>query len=80
MRIPKIDKVEIIEDYKLVLYFETGEKKLYDMKKNFKYECFKNLKNKNIFKTVKAVGETIEWETGEDINPEDLYFNSEIIK
>lgn len=79
MRIPKIDKVEIIEDYKLVLYFETGEKKLYDMKKNFKYKCFKKLENMELFKTVKAVGETIEWETGEDINPEDLYFNSEAI-
>lgn len=73
---PKISKVEVVENYKLILYFETGEKKLYDMKKNFKYECFKNLRNWEIFKTVKAVGETIEWETGEDINPEELYFNS----
>lgn len=73
---PKISKVEVVENYKLILYFETGEKKLYDMKKNFKYECFKNLRNREIFKTVKAVGETIEWETGEDINPEELYFNS----
>lgn len=79
MLIPKIKKVEVLENYELLLYFETGEKKIYDMKKNFQNECFCKLKDENIFKTVKSVGNTIEWETGEDINPEDLYFNSRIV-
>lgn len=46
------------------------------MKKNFKYPVFEKLKDINLFKKIKVNGETIEWETGEDINPDDLYFNS----
>lgn len=80
MLTPKINKVEVLEDYELLLYFETGEKKIYDMKKNFQYECFRKLKDKNLFKTVKPAGITIEWKTGEDINPDDLYFNSKLVK
>ena len=76
MLTPLIDKVEILEDYNLLIFFKNGEKKIYDMKKNFKYPVFEKLKDINLFKKIKVNGETIEWETGEDINPDDLYFNS----
>lgn len=76
---PKINKVETLEDYELLLYFETGEKKIYDMKKNLKYECFKKLKDEKLFKTVRPAGITIEWATGEDVNPDDLYLNSRLV-
>ena len=46
------------------------------MKKNLKYECFKELKNYEIFKKVHPRGVTIEWENGVDVNPDDLYYNS----
>lgn len=80
MLTPKINKVEVLENYELLLYFETGEQKIYDMKKNLTYKCFEKLKDMKLFKTVKPVGQTIEWETGEDVNPDDLYFNSRSIK
>ena len=76
MLTPLIEKVEILEDYNLLIFFKNGEKKIYDMKKNFKYPVFEKLKDINLFKKIKVNGETIEWETGEDINPDDLYFNS----
>ena len=76
MLTPLIKKVEILEDYNLLIFFENGEKKVYDMKKNLKYPAFEKLKDINLFKKLKVNGETIEWETGEDINPDDLYFNS----
>lgn len=80
MLTPKINKVEVLENYELLLYFATGEEKIYDMKKNFKHKCFEKLKDINLFKTVKPAGQTIEWETGEDVNPDDLYFNSRFVK
>ena len=76
MLTPLIKRVEILEDYNLLIFFENGEKKVYDMKKNFKYPVFEKLKDINLFKKLKVNGETIEWESGEDINPDDLYFNS----
>ena len=37
------------------------------------YEYFKNVK-------ISKTGITIEWQNGEDIAPENLYYNSEAIK
>ena len=37
MKYPKIKKVEILEDYLLRVFFDTGEIKIYDFKPNFKY-------------------------------------------
>ena len=56
-------------------HIENGEKRRYDMKPNFKYEAFKKLENYDLFRKVHPAGETIEWETGEDVCPERLYFD-----
>lgn len=76
MLTPRIEDVKVLEPYKVLLIFANGEKKVYDMKKNLKYECFKELKNYEIFKKVHSRGVTIEWENGVDVNPDDLYYNS----
>ena len=34
------------------------------------------LKDKTYFKTVKSRGDSVEWENGEDIAPENLYYDS----
>lgn len=73
---PRIKEVEVLEDYKLLLIYENGEKRIYDMKPNLKYEAFQKLKDYKLFRKVHAEGETIEWETGEDVSPESLYINS----
>ena len=78
---PDILKVEALEDYSIKILFETKEEKIYDMKKLIKEEPFyKKLKSMEYFKKVKPRGETIEWENGEDVCPEDLYYNSKLIK
>lgn len=73
---PLIKSVKVLEEYKLLLIYENGEQRIYDMKPNLQYEAFKKLKDYELFKKVHAVGETIEWETGEDVSPESLYLNS----
>lgn len=73
---PKIKEVQVLEDYKLLLIYENGEHRIYDMKPNLQFEAFYKLKNIEVFKKVHAAGETIEWETGEDVSPESLYFHS----
>lgn len=76
MLTPIIKSVEVLEDYQLLLTYENGEKRIYDMKPNFKYEAFRELEDYELFKKVHPAGETIEWETGEDVSPESLYLNS----
>ena len=45
MLTPIVKDVKVIEPYKILLTFENGEKKIYDMEPNLKYECFKRLEN-----------------------------------
>lgn len=78
---PRVKEVEVLQDYQLLLTFKNGEKRIYDAKKLFKYDFFKNIKNKENFERVKvADGITIEWESGEDVDSDELYVNSIPIK
>ena len=41
-----------------------------------KIKYYSRLKNREYFEKVKPRGDTIEWENGEDVAPESLYYNS----
>ena len=73
-------KVEALKDYLLYILFENGEEKIYDMKLNLKCPFYEKLKDIQNFKKVKISGINIEWETGEDVAPENLYHNSQELK
>lgn len=77
---PRPKKVEVLENYKLKILFDNGEQKIYDMEKNIKEKFYRNLENLDYFKTVKVSGITLEWKNGEDIDPNELYENSIILK
>ena len=77
---PRIKEVQALDDFFLKIAYINGEEKLYDMKKNLQEEFYKNLKNIAYFKLVKSVGVTVEWTNGEDIDPNELYENSKLIK
>ena len=75
--IPDIIEVRALEKYYLYLKFKTGEEKIYNMTENIeKIQYFHKLKNREYFKKVKPRGDTVEWENGEDVAPENLYFES----
>ena len=60
--IPKIVSVESMEDYLLLIKFETNEEKIYDMKEliqSIKY--YEKLKDKDYFNKVKLSGDTVMW-------------------
>ena len=74
---PDIIEVKALENYYIYLKFSNGEEKIYDMKDEIeKIEFFKKLKNRKYFENVKPRGDTIEWEKGEDVAPENLYYKS----
>ena len=77
---PRIKEVKPLENFYLEITYVTGEKRLYDMKKNLAHNCYKNLNNIGYFMQVKSVSTTVEWPNGEDVDPNDLYSNSTIIK
>lgn len=74
---PDIIEVKALEKYYIYLKFSNGEEKIYNMKENIeKIKFFSKLKNRKYFENVKPRGDTIEWENGEDVAPENLYYNS----
>ncbi len=77
---PTVINVTPENDYKLNLRFDNGETKLFDVKPYIKGSWFGELKNPSYFKTVRPNGFNIEWANGQDICPDDLYFNSESMR
>lgn len=73
---PKAIAVKPLEDYKLFVTFDNGETKIYDATPLIKGDWFGQLKDPNVFKTVHVAGLSVEWEGGQDICPDDLYYSS----
>ncbi|MDD6487252.1 MAG: DUF2442 domain-containing protein [Spirochaetales bacterium] len=73
---PTVTKVIPKDNYNLLLEFNNGEKKYFDVKPYIKGSWFGKLNDKLYFSQVKTNGFNIEWSDGQDICPDDLYFNS----
>lgn len=73
MNYPKVLSVQPIENYNILVTFETGEVKTFDVKPYIKGNWFGELKNIQTFNTVRPCGNTVEWENGQDIAPHELY-------
>lgn len=73
---PRIKSINALDNFCLKIIYVNGEQRLYDMKKNLKYDFYKKLNKINYFKLGKSVETTIEWPDGEDIDPSELYSNS----
>lgn len=74
---PDIIEVGAKDDYTLIIVFDTKEKKVFDMNNLIKNsKVYYRLKDKEYFKKIKPRGDTVEWENGEDVCPEKLYYES----
>ena len=79
MYLPVIS-VTPMDNYKILLTFGNGEKRLFDMNPFLDKGIFKELKDISIFNTVKVSFDSIEWENEADIDPEILYQYSEKVE
>ena len=64
------------DNYLLLLIFENGEKRQFDMKPYLDLGIFKELKDLRLFRTVKTSFDSIEWDNEADLDPEVLYQHS----
>lgn len=78
--VPKPVKIEILENYKIKIKFENKEEKIFDVEKYIHQKFYQKLRDRKYFEKVKIEGNTIQWENGEDIAPENLYYDSIIEK
>ena len=74
---PRPIKVKALEDFCLYLKFKNGKEKVYDMKPLIvSMKFYEKLRNKEYFKLVKPFYDTVVWPNGEDVCPENLYYDS----
>lgn len=71
-----IKDVKPQDDYLLLLTFENGEKRQFDMKPYLDLGIFRELKDLKLFNTVRTSFDTIEWDNEADLDPELLYKRS----
>jgi hypothetical protein len=64
------------DDYMLLLTFENGEQRLFDMKPLLNKGIFRELKDPAMFNTVRVCFHSIAWKNEADLAPEILYPNS----
>lgn len=75
-----IKKVQPTSDYQLILTFENGEKRQFDMNPYLNIGIFRELKDVSKFNSVKVSFDTIEWDNEADLDPEMLYNESKKIE
>ncbi|MDR1323985.1 MAG: DUF2442 domain-containing protein [Candidatus Margulisbacteria bacterium] len=75
---PKIKKVVPLDAYRLLLSYETGENKIFEVLPYISGNWYSELHDINYFKTVRLIsgGRGIEWANGQDIAPHELYEQS----
>jgi hypothetical protein len=70
---PAVKSVVADEDYVLSITFDNGEYGTLDMKDFLDFGVFQRLKDYSVFRRVRVAFDTIEWESGVDLDPEFVY-------
>ncbi|MEP6894425.1 MAG: DUF2442 domain-containing protein [Chloroflexota bacterium] len=77
---PYVKSVKPQADYCLLLTFQNGEKRIFDLKPYFEKPVFARLKNITLFKTVRVVSGAVEWQGEIDLSNDTLYLESKAVK
>ena len=70
---PYVKKVKPLKNYCLMLWFENGEQKIFDLKPYLNKGVFNQLKNTALFASVKVVAGSVEWVNEIDLSYDTLY-------
>lgn len=67
-----IDEIKILEGYKIQVRFDNGDEKVCDIEPFLGEGDFKELKDKNLFNTIKSIRWGVEWDNGLDLSADTL--------
>lgn len=70
---PTAIRVETAGAYELLVEFDNGEKKVFDVEPYIKGEWYGKLRFFDYFNRVSTDGFTVVWPDGQDICPDELY-------
>lgn len=73
-----ITAVKPLEEYRLLVTFENGERRVFDVAPYLDQGVFRELKSPNVFRSVRVSFDAIEWPNGADLCPETVYAESQV--
>jgi hypothetical protein len=73
---PYVKSVKPQENHCLLLTFENGEQRIFDVKPYLEKPVFQRLKNITSFKTARVVSGSVEWQGEVDLSYDTLYLES----
>ena len=73
---PRIEKVTPLEDYRLLIEYRGGERRMFDARPLMEMEPWSRLKGTKYFGMARPAFGAVEWPGGIDIAPETLYEDS----
>jgi hypothetical protein len=77
---PYVKSVIPQDDYCLLLTFENGEKRVFDLKPYLEKPVFRKLKNAALFQTARVVSGSVKWQGDVDLSYDTLYLESKAEK
>ena len=75
---PRVSNVQPQQNYFLLITFDNGEVKRFDVNPYLEIGIFKELKDMSVFNSVKPFLGSIQWSNGVDLCPDTLYLDSEL--
>jgi len=76
---PRVTKAIPKKNYQVELQFDNGEERVFDVSPYLNKGIFTELKEPEVFYSVKAVDGTIQWQNDADFCPDTLYLESKPI-
>ncbi|OQB85902.1 MAG: hypothetical protein BWX88_01519 [Planctomycetes bacterium ADurb.Bin126] len=78
--LPRVQSVKALPEYRLELTFTSGEIGIYDCRPLLHFGVFAELQDEEYFRQVELVNGTVAWPHDQDICPDTLYAESQLVK
>ena len=72
----RVVEVLALEEYRLLLTFSNGEIRIFDVKPYLNNKFWAPLSKVEVFQEVKVAGGSVEWTSGIDFCPDEIYEKS----
>jgi hypothetical protein len=76
---PYVKHVNPLDDYRLEVVFENGERRIFDVKPYLQRGVFVRLQNRATLQAARVVAGSVEWPGGLDLSYDTLYLESQPI-
>ena len=75
-----VKSVKPLSDHRLLLVFDDGTRRVFDVTPWLTKGAFRELRDDDVFRTVRVSFDTVEWANGCDLCPEVLYADSQPVE